>query len=405
MTVTDDLLTARTEAIHRSGWGSTFRFVQPRNLAFWVYLALVGWGAVQLVDLIRPGTQIAQRSFAATAAIYAVAAIPFAVFIHQLDRFRSVPGKLATAAFAWGGIAATSAFAVSANDALSGIYSKAGGADFADKWAHALSAPFVEETAKAAGLLLLVALAPRLIRTAFDGLIVGSFLGLGFMVVENMVYGFRGGTNGFDLDNAQGAINTAMFRMATGVFSHWMYSAIFCAGLIWLIGRPDEPRRVGRGLLFIALAMLAHGVWDAASGLSSLSRLLVVVPYLGVPILLIVCYRWIYMHSVLTERRWALAVLQPEVDSGVATQAEVDAFVGTRKHRKAYLRSATGHRGRTGTKHVMEAVPDLLTELCRSGGETTPRVTRARDEVTRVPGPRADPLTGGSPRSEWGVSR
>lgn len=347
-------------------------------------MALVGWGGLQMIDLIRPATQIAQRSFAATAAICAVAAIPFVAFLRHIDRFRSVPGKLAVTAFVWGGFAATAAIAVSANDAVYDLYVKTRGADFADKWGHALAAPFTEEIAKAAGLLLLVALAPRLIRTAFGGLIIGSFLGLGFMVVENMIYGFRGGTSGFDLDNLQGAINSTFMRLGVGFFSHWVYSGIFCAGLVWFLGRPEEPARRGRGLLLMAIALLGHGVSDAASGLHATSFALIVLPYIGVPILLAVTYRWIYMHSVLTERAWAASILTPEIPTGVVTRAEVDAFVGTRRSRKAYLRSAIGPRGRRGAEHVMDAIHDLLLELCRSRGETTPGVTRARNEVQRV---------------------
>lgn len=384
MTLTDSSLDARREALDRSGWGSGFRFVQPRNLAFWVYVVLVGWGALHLLDVARPGTQIAQTSLATTAAIFAVAALPFLAFVRHLDRFRSVPGKLVVTAFVWGGFAGTFSLAIYANDALYSIYDKAGGASFADKWGHALSAPFTEETAKAAGILLLIALAPRLMRTAFDGLIVGSFIGLGFMVLENMIYGFRGGINGFDIDNVNSAIHSTFLRVGTDFFSHWVYSGIFCAGLIWLVGRPDEPARRVRGVVLMALAMLAHGLWDAGSGMLATNFVLVLIPYFAVPVGLVLTYRWVYQHSVGTERLWAMAVLQPEVAGGVATQAEIEAFVGTRKNRKAYIHSAKGHKGHKGAKHAMDALHDLLLELSRSGGETTPRVTRARGEVQRV---------------------
>ena len=41
-----------------------------------------------------------------------------------------------------------------------------------------------------------------------------------------------------------------------------VYTAVFCAGLVYLLGRPAEPRRVGRALLLMATAMLLHGIWD-----------------------------------------------------------------------------------------------------------------------------------------------
>ena len=46
----------------------------------------------------------------------------------------------------------------------------------------------MEETAKAAGFVLLIVMAPRLIRTTFDGLVVGHVIGLGFQVFEDWLY-------------------------------------------------------------------------------------------------------------------------------------------------------------------------------------------------------------------------
>lgn len=390
MSVVDDAATtplaARREAIERSGWGSTFRFVQPRNLGFWVYVVLVGWGAIGAIQLILPATKVAQNSLASTAVVFSLYSLPFIVFFRQIDRFRSVPGKLAVAAFVYGGFGATMVIAINGNDANMSMIGKIGGAAVAEKWAPALSAPFMEELGKGAGILLLLLLAPRLIRCAFDGLIVGSFLGLGFQTIENIVYGFRGGSSGFDIDNVQSAIQTALMRLGAGVFSHWLYSGVFCAGLIWFLGRPDERARRVRGLVLMALAMLGHGLWDASSGMLSISPLLLPVGYLIAPLGLLFAYRWIYQHSVPIQRAWATAVLEPEVLAGVATEPEVEAFVGTRKARKAYLRSATGHRGHVGARHVMEALHDLLLALGRSGGADSAAVDRARAEVLRVRG-------------------
>jgi hypothetical protein len=39
-----DPLERRRQAIATSGWGARFRFVQPHNACFWVYLALLASG-------------------------------------------------------------------------------------------------------------------------------------------------------------------------------------------------------------------------------------------------------------------------------------------------------------------------------------------------------------------------
>jgi RsiW-degrading membrane proteinase PrsW (M82 family) len=73
-------------------------------------------------------------------------------------------------------------------------------------------------------------------------------------------------------------------RVVVGLTSHWSYSAIFCAGLIYLIGRPDEPRRIGRGLFLMLSAMALHGLWDATGGLTGINKILFPIVYIGVPV-------------------------------------------------------------------------------------------------------------------------
>lgn len=62
--------------------------------------------------------------------------------------------------------------------------------------------------------------------------------------------------------------------MVSGVGAHIVYIAIFGAGLIYLLGRVGEPRRIGRGLLLVTAAMLLHVAWDTAPAVAggSVSR-------------------------------------------------------------------------------------------------------------------------------------
>ena len=87
--------------------------------------------------------------------------------------------------------------ALPANTALLEIWTKAGGTEFATKWAAGLTAPINEEFAKALGLVLLIGLAPRLVRSAYDGFIIGAFIGLGFQVFEDVLYVYNGAAQSF----------------------------------------------------------------------------------------------------------------------------------------------------------------------------------------------------------------
>ena len=187
----------RRRAIERSGWGEDFRLVQPHNLAFWVYCLLVAAGAVVLSGQISIAAAAYSGALISGLIAFGLLAVAYLWFIHYEDRYTTVPRKLAAAGFVWGAVAAVGAFALLGNDAVMSLYAKGFGASFAYDWGAALTAPVNEELAKGAGVLLLLTLAPQLIRSPFDGLILGAFVGLGFQISEDISYAFIGAANAF----------------------------------------------------------------------------------------------------------------------------------------------------------------------------------------------------------------
>ena len=159
------LAVERSRAIDQSGWGEDFRLVQPRNLAFWVYCALVITGAYVLSGQISIAAAAYSGALVSGIVAFGLLAIAYLWFIRYEDRYTTVPHGLAGAGFVWGFVAATGAFALLANGAVIDLYAKIFGASFAFDWGPALAAPLDEELAKGAGVLLLLTLAPRLIRS------------------------------------------------------------------------------------------------------------------------------------------------------------------------------------------------------------------------------------------------
>jgi L-2-hydroxyglutarate oxidase LhgO len=78
------------------------------------------------------------------------------------------------------------------------------------------------------------------------------------------------------------------------------------------------------------------------------------------------------------------AVVEPEVALGVLTEADVEAVVGTRKQRKAYVQAGDGHHDHVRAKRVLHAAGDLAEQLAADGGADTEQVRFARAEVRRV---------------------
>ena len=281
----------RRRAIAQSGWGAEFRLYQPHNLAFWVYCLLVVAGAIVLSGQVSIALAAYSGALVSGIIVFGMLAAAYLGFIRHSDRYTTVPPKLAGAGFVWGFVAATGAFALVANDALISLYAKGFGASFATDWGAALAAPINEEVAKGAGILLLLTLAPRLIRSPFDGLILGAFVGIGFQINEDISYAWIGSANSFGDIGA--AWQTIVARMIASLTSHWAFSAIFGAGLIWLIGRPDAPARKWLGAGLMVTAILTHGLWNASSAIGGDTALGWIVPII-VAVVLISVLIWVY---------------------------------------------------------------------------------------------------------------
>jgi RsiW-degrading membrane proteinase PrsW (M82 family) len=378
----------RRRAIEQSGWGEEFHLVQPHNLAFWVYCVLVVFGAAVLSGQVS----IAAAAYSGALTIGIIAcgllAVAYLWYIHHEDRYTTVPRKLAATGFIWGFVAATGAFALLGNDAVMSLYSKGFGASFAFDWGAALAAPIDEELAKGAGVLLLLILAPRLIRSPFDGLILGAFIGLGFQISENISYAWIGAANAFG--DVGAAWQTIIARTLASIPSHWMYTGVFGAGLIWFIGRPDVPARRRLGIGLMLTAMLMHGLWDAGAAIAG-DNVISIVPGI-VAFVLISAFVWAYQDSVGIEREWMRELMAPEVRLGVVAPDELEALAGTRTRLKNHIRSQRSPRT---AQRVLEAETDLAHQIARDGGAETDAVQSARAAVARARATDESPAWGG----------
>lgn len=367
----------RRRAIEQSGWGEDFRLVQPHNLAFWVYGLLVVAGVVVLSGQVSIAAAAYSGALTAGIIAFGLLAVAYALYIHYEDRYTTVPRKLAATGFLWGFVAATGAFALLGNDAVMSLYSKAFGASFSFDWGAALAAPIDEELAKGAGVLLLLVLARRLIRSPFDGLIVGAFIGLGFQISEDISYAWIGAANAFG--DVHATWTTIVVRSLASIPSHWMYTSVFGAGLIWFIGCPQVPARKRLGLGLMATAMLMHGLWDASSAIAG-DNVISILPAI-VAFVLISTFVWVYRNSVGIEREWMRELMAPEVRLGVVTPDELDALAGTRTMLKDYVRSQRDSRT---AERVLKAETGLAHQIARDGGAETDAVRSARGAVQQA---------------------
>lgn len=383
-----ELLARRTAAIEESGWGARFHLFQPRNLCLWVYLLMVVLGAHQLYQIAAPTTGVFAKADIAGVASASVFFLFFLLFLHHADRYERTPALLAATAFIGGGVGSVWAMALPGNAAVMNIYTKTFGQVWAADWKAGLTAPFVEESAKGAVFLLMLGLAPLVIRTVYDGLIVGAYVGLGFQVLEDMLYGQNSAYSNFGVDQVGAVLHTFVIRSLSGIASHAMYTAIFAAGIVYLVGTRAQPRRVGRGLLLMASAMLIHGLWDSMLALANDNGTVVSLLMLGITVasfvVLFVALRW----GSNRERSWLRDVLAPEVANGTITETELTALTGEqsrrRKDRKAAIKGRADGISKHREKHVLAASLDLAHDLSESHGTDSPAVEHSRAEIQRL---------------------
>jgi len=372
---------ARSAAVAASGWGYPVRFFQAGNPAFWVYLYLVGTGAFLYYGLVKDSTKYATGTILALT-LCALFTLPFVWFITRRDRWEREPAKLAVLGFLWGGLAASWVMAAPANGAILSIYAKLFGVDFASSWGPALTAPITEETSKYAGLILLFLLARNHVRSAYDGLLLGAFTGLGFQIFENFSYMTNAVVNNFGASQVQDVMTVFVMRGVTGIVSHWLFSAIAGTGLGYFIGAKDRSfgHRFAVAAGFMLLAMVAHGSMDAVVAVGPLG--LVVSWVVGIAGLV-----FAFRFANRRQRTWMGALLADEVASGTITKDELGVLEGPRKTKKQYLESIRKDKGKQAARNagfVLEAQTDLAATIAATDDPSGPEANAARAEVARL---------------------
>ena len=373
---------AQLDAIGESGWGQPFRLFQVHNLAFWVWALGIGGGALAMVRYFGSSGGFYAPALTGGVLLFGLYLVPWLLLLRHHNRYTAQPAGLLATGFLWGGIAATFWIGLPANGALLDIWAKVGGTAFATDWAAGLTAPINEEFAKALGLVLLIGLAPRLVRSAYDGFIIGAFIGLGFEVFEDVLYVYNGAAQTYGANQLSTTVQVFGLRGLSGIASHALFSALFCAGLMWVLGRTPGERNVPRGVAVILTAMVFHFTWDDLTGLSGGTALAAVLPLVLVAIQLSVLF-YVLRLAATRERAWTRGLLGPEVEAGVVDPALLDAVSGLRKDRKAYRKTVHSRRK---ARHLVEGAEDLAREIARAGGGESSRVEHARQELLRLRG-------------------
>lgn len=188
-------------------------------------------------------------------------AAAWSALIARFDRSAALPPALLALCFLWGAAAAAVSSAA-ANEALQAWLTALGHAGPARLLTPRLLAPAIEEAAKAAPLLLLLAARGQL-RGVRAGLVCGGLIGAGFSMTENATYFILAAVQG----GAAGLAQSIYLRAVLGGLNHAAFTALVGAGIGYGRARGGVWRWRGP-LLGLLAAIMAHGLWNSIAAIA-----------------------------------------------------------------------------------------------------------------------------------------
>ncbi|MGZ8845770.1 MAG: PrsW family intramembrane metalloprotease, partial [Pyrinomonadaceae bacterium] len=191
------------------------------------------------------------------------ATLPVPVYIMLLlwiDRYESEPLWMLTTTFLWGALVAVF-IAIILNTINSEIVKAATrSAQIGHNFGAVISAPIVEESAKALILLILLWWKKEEFDGIVDGIIYAGMVGLGFAMTENILYYGRA------VDEGPGVLTVVfVLRGLAAPFSHPLFTSMTGIGIGWSRQSNNGFVKIVMPVLGFMLAIVLHATWNGTA--------------------------------------------------------------------------------------------------------------------------------------------
>lgn len=191
------------------------------------------------------------------------ATLPVPVYIILLlwiDRYESEPLWMLTTTFLWGALVAVF-IAIILNTINSEIVRAATRSDqIGHNFGAVISAPIVEESAKALILLILLWWKKEEFDGIVDGIIYAGMVGLGFAMTENILYYGRA------VDEGPGVLTVVfVLRGLAAPFSHPLFTSMTGIGIGWSRQSNNGFVKIVMPVLGFMLAIVLHATWNGTA--------------------------------------------------------------------------------------------------------------------------------------------
>jgi RsiW-degrading membrane proteinase PrsW (M82 family) len=302
-----------------------------------------------------------------------------------LDRYEPEPTRYLVFCFAWGAAIAT-LVALGVNTGSAWLLDKVG---LPDALVAVLVAPFIEESMKVLGPLLIFWFRRSEWSGMTDGIVYCGLSALGFAMVENVLYlgghGYAAGEAEYGpATGLQNVFLIFIVRILFTGFAHPLFTSMAGLGLGIAARSGNKTVRVLAPIAGLLLAMILHGIFNLLPTLAAATgeTLIMLYGYLGfmVPFFFAVVGLAIALRS--WEGRLAERVLYPYAEAGWFAPSEVAALgtLGRRHAAREWARRVAGPVGRRAMREFQFAATRLA--LLRDGLERG--LARTPTEVDRT---------------------
>jgi len=272
-----------------------------------------------------------------------------------LDRVEPGPWRNLLFSFAWGACAAALIAIVANSFATRWIATATADPTSADTLGATVIAPIVEESAKAAAVLLIFLFRRREFTGIVDGVVIAGVTATGFAFTENILYlGTAFGTDQLSGDRGLASVTAATFfvRVVMSPFAHPLFTVLtgIGFGIAALSADRQHARRVLLPLSGLLLAMGMHAVWNGSSTFGEYGFFAVyaafMVPAFGL-------LTWLVIWTRQRELKTVRSELPAYAVAGWLTAPEPFAL-GSMRARRLAREYATHHFGKAAARSVAE---------------------------------------------------
>ncbi|NUT17610.1 MAG: PrsW family intramembrane metalloprotease [Hamadaea sp.] len=360
--------------------------------AFWLLAGLLLVCGLRLLGIFETAYGKWPTATLTAIVLFGLYAVPFWLFIASLDFLEREPWLLLATAFAWGAAVAP-IVAIPGNRAVHDLLAKLISPEFAAAWGSAIAGPTVEELLKGLGVIVLVLIARAQINSVLDGMVYGALVGLGFQIVEDIIYAVNAVAVAGQGDEIGPVISTVFLRgFLAGLWSHTIFSALVGGGIAYFLVHPERSllNRLAGALVGFGGAWLLHFLWNSpllADGVGGgAGGILLGLLIKGIPALvLVLSLAWLARSR---EARFYLAELGAVGDPHIATEGEVGTLAEAHLRARArhQAKKVAGGKGERAVRTLQRAQCRYAVELARArtahgAPHADPVVAKARESV------------------------